>query len=229
MYLWVVLTTFLAMLAAYVLPIRSDTEELVNVPIAQTKLTQMVMKQRAGQRLIKYNSYPFYGTKEGREVNFSYGEWDVSDYLPWEFVDNDDYVTAMYCVNEDTPTEMAEDCIKTSADPKIRWLVTVGPIPERWQNVNLTDDGNSSLMSAEMGAALRNMVTANEMVGYVAAGDSNKFYIDGSESKRQNENMLYIVNYQGDAYEIPEIVADDVVSSCLSAYNGLCMAYVSKY
>ncbi len=228
MYLWVVLTTFLAMLAAFVLPIRGDTDELVNVPIAQTKLTQMVMKQRAGQKLIKYNSYPFYSTKEEREVGFSSGEWDVSAYLPVGFEDNDEYVTAMYCAEAESPTVPIDNCKKTAAEPRWRWLVTTGPIPERWQNVNLTKDGNSNLMSAEMSAALRNMVTSSEMAGYVAAGDSDKFYIDGSELKRQNEDMLYVINYQGDAYEIPEIVANNAVGDCLGAYDGLCMVYISR-
>jgi hypothetical protein len=43
MYVWVVLATYLAMIAAYVLPIRSDTEKSVVVPVAQLIILQTMI------------------------------------------------------------------------------------------------------------------------------------------------------------------------------------------
>ena len=53
MYIWLVLATFLAMIAAYFLPIRQDTQDILTVPVAQAKIVQLVAAQRAGLEYMK--------------------------------------------------------------------------------------------------------------------------------------------------------------------------------
>ena len=44
MYLWLVLSTFLAILAGYTLPMRSDSSEKMDVPVASAYIMKMEVK-----------------------------------------------------------------------------------------------------------------------------------------------------------------------------------------
>ncbi len=218
MYLWVVLTTFLAMIAAYLLPIRNDMQKAVTVPVAQAKIMQLIVKQKAGIQFMKENAYPYYSTEEERKVNYSSGEIDVSDYLPYGFINNEDYVTAIYCMNEElTQILTGEDACRKTDDEKIfRMLITYGAIPERWLTI-IPDDGKYTIRpSVDILDALRKQFGTQEMVGYVVAEGSN----------------LFVVNYEGTKFEIPSPIAENTgmgyygIKDCLNDY-GTCLAYMS--
>ena len=218
MYLWVVLTTFLAMIAAYLLPIRSDTQKAVNVPVAQAKMMQMAVKQKAGILFMKENAYPYYSTEEERKVNYSSGEIDVTDYLPPGFINSEDYITAVYCMDEDmTQILTGEDaCQKTDDEKKMRMLITYGAIPEKWVTISETDGNYSVRPSADMMEALRQQFGTKEMVGYVV----------------QEGSGFFVVNYEGTRFEIPRPVVENTgmgyygIVDCLNDY-GSCLAYMS--
>lgn len=231
MYLWVVLTTFLAMLAAYVLPIREDTQKMLTVPVAQAKLSQMVVKQNAGKEYMKRNSWPYWGNAENeyaRRVNYHSGEIDVEacpgdsnnpSCLPVGFVNNEDFVTAVYCMNENLTSinSGADDCRKSEAVKNKRLLITYGAIPERWQTIDVDDAGNYTVIpSPDMMSALREQFASRIMAGYVES--------DGGR--------LYIVNYERTRYEIPTPVANDAsvvaysVRDCVNDYQS-CLAIMA--
>ena len=73
MYLWVVLATFLAMIAGYYLPLRHDTQDIVNVPVAQAKLVQMSAQHKLILTWLKQQAYPYkcYIKKNGGWTNSS--------------------------------------------------------------------------------------------------------------------------------------------------------------
>ena len=58
MYLWLVLATFLAMIAGYYLPLRHDTHDVINVPVAQASLIQMIAQHKIAKKWIIGESYP---------------------------------------------------------------------------------------------------------------------------------------------------------------------------
>lgn len=218
MYVWVVLTTFLAMIAAYFLPIREDTQKIINVPVAQAKMMQMVVKQKAGIQFMKENAYPFFSNETEKKVNYTSGEIDVAPYLPHGFVSNEDYVTAIYCMDEAlTQIKTGEDaCRKVEGEKIMRLLITYGAIPERWQSISVEEGGYHVRPSADLMEALRGHFGAKEMVGYVI-NESGK---------------LYIVNYENTRFEVPQPVADNIgmghygIKDCLNDYK-TCMAYMS--
>ena len=222
MYLWVVLTTFLAMLAAYVLPIREDTQKMLTVPVAQAKLSQMVVKQSAGKEYMKRRSWPFYGDASNeyeRRVDYHSGEVNVTEHLPVGFENNEDFVTAIYCMNEALTSinAGADDCRKSEAIKNKRLLITYGAIPERWRTIDADD--NSVMPSPDMMGALREQFASRIMAGYV----------------EEDGGRLYIVNYERTRYEIPAPVANDTANShgvhytvrnCVNDYQS-CLAIMS--
>ena len=211
MYVWVVLATFLAMIAAYVLPIRPDTEKSVVVPVAQAKLVQMAAMQKAGSQHIKRNSWPFFGTELGREVNFNNGVVDVSTYLAESNVVNTgEFVTGIYCLTDDqTALRTGTDaCRKMFEDTFVRVLITYGPIPEKWRRYVQDGADYKAVPSNDMMNALRMHYTQYDMAGYAI----------------ERSGQYYIVNYEGTEYEVPTVVAGYGLSECISNNNGSCLA-----
>ena len=225
MYIWVVLTTFLAIIAAYILPVRPDTEEMVTVPVAQARIMQMLVRQQAGIQYLKERAWPYFSNRIDKDVNYMSGELDVAAYLPHGFVNNNEYVTALYCMNEEMTTINAGStagCKKSYEQKVVRLLMTHGAIPEKWQvisDVVSNADGSVTdfgvVPSAEMIQALRNHFGTYEMVGYVVE-DGGKFYI---------------VNYEGTRFDVPDVVVDSTVvdwslKACMEEYK-TCLAYMT--
>ena len=204
------------MIAAYFLPVRQDTQELVVVPVAQAKLLQMTAKEEAGVLYMRENGYP-YTTDDLWAVSYTSGRIDddvLSNYLPFGFVNNEEYVTAIYCMDKDmTTVQTGEDgCYKSDENKVQRMLITYGPIPERWRVVS--DEGDV-VPSMDLMQALRVQFVVKEMVGYVVE--------EGGE--------LYVVNYEGTKYKVPQPVANNMgmshygLKDCLNDY-GTCLAYM---
>ena len=112
MYLWMVLATLLAALAAYVLPLRNDMVGMVDTPVAQAMMIQMVAKHKAGLDYMKYHGYPYAcpaahtyseadkSCAEQNMVTYSAGDADeLSDpFLPHGFTDNPNYHNEIRCL-----------------------------------------------------------------------------------------------------------------------------------
>lgn len=219
MYVWVVLTTFLAMIAAYILPIREDTDKLVNTPVAQARLMQMVVKQKAGKQYMKENQKPYKNEIEYETGKIDAGE--MTDYLPHGFINNDEYTTVIYCLNEDmTEIRAGENaCRKVGSETVVKVLITYGPIPEKWQAIFAEGEGEGVTYdikpSQDMINAFRSHFGVTEMVGYTIVEDG----------------LIKIVNYEGTKFDVPEKIANDTeysgysLSKCIDEYT-TCLAYM---
>lgn len=224
MYIWVVLTTFLALIAAYVLPVRPDTQEVLTVPVAQARIMQMLVRQEAAKQYMKEQEYPYFSTESERKVNYATGELndELVAYLPHGFVDNDDdYVTALYCMNEGMSeiTTGTEGCRKTDVLKRKRMLLTYGKIPEKWALMsNISEDGTDYkiMPSPDLMQAFRNHFGNRNMVGYTI----------------QESGKTYVVNYEGRKFEVPQVIMNDTtivtwpLSQCISEYKS-CLVYMS--
>ena len=219
MYIWVVLTTFLAMIAAYILPIREDTDKLVNTPVAQARLMQMVVKQKAGKQYMKENQKPY-----KNEIEYETGKIDaaeMADYLPHGFINNDEYTTVIYCLDEDMATIRAGEgaCRKVGSETVVKVLITYGPIPEKWQAIFAEGEGEGVTYdikpSQDMINAFRSHFGVTEMVGYTIVEDAS----------------IKIVNYEGTKFDVPAVIANDTEHSsyslreCIDEYT-TCLAYM---
>lgn len=60
MYMWLVLSTFLAILAGYALPIRSDIAEKKEVPVAAAHIMKMAIKHRIAKKYVESYTWPNY-------------------------------------------------------------------------------------------------------------------------------------------------------------------------
>ncbi len=220
MYLWVVLATFLAALAAYVLPLRNDMDKVVDTPVAHAMMMRMVVKHKAGLKYMEQNGYPYACpggtlTDDCRIKNLvTYGSGVLSNtsldaYMPFGFVNDTDYVDEIRCVyntgDEANPNyQAAVDCNTGSGDNQVlRALLTYGPIPERWLAVNET----TVKPSGDLTTAMRKHFGTNQMAGYVV----------------QKSGANYIRNFEGKDFLIPSQFTS-LNTACASR---ACFAYVS--
>ena len=231
MYMWLVLSTFLAILAGYSLPMRSDTPEKVNVPVASAHMVKMVINHRSALRYAKKLKWPYYcaavgadGTAEACEKNnrigFSAGEVDVADIsanIPEGFSHSDSYKSQIFCYNEDGTS--TDDCSEAEGVSKMKVLITYGDLHEKWI-------ASQSLVAA--GGADRPVVTPNEDM--ITAFSKHFGYDEFVGYVREEEGNVDIINYQGiSKFEIPEDMWNEMFGSgmCNNKYNGSCIAYAS--
>ena len=222
MYIWLVLATFLAMIAAYFLPIRQDTQDILTVPVAQAKIVQLVTAQRSGLEYMKEHDWPYFGDEVTRPVDYVTGELaadDLTPYLPIGFILNANYITAIYCMDADGENIKtgADSCQKDENNKTNRLLITFGAIPEPWQNYVRNGDEYVIKPSPDMLQGLRNHVGPKEKIGYTQK--------DGDD--------VYIVTYENEKFQIPQPVAADTgvirytISNCIDDYE-TCLAYMTQ-
>lgn len=220
MYIWVVLTTFLALIAAYFLPIRPDTQEMLTVPVAQARVMQMLVKQEAAKRYMEERAYPFFSTETERKVDFATGELNVENYLPKGFINSEEYITALYCMNEGmTVINTGTDgCYRGNGIKTERLLMTYGRIPEKWSIISNISSGGGDydiIPSPDLMQALRRHFGKREMVGYTI----------------EEGGKTYVVNFEGRKFEVPQKVMNDEIvtwtlKDCIDEYKS-CLVYMS--
>ena len=232
MYMWLVLSTFLAILADYSLPMRADTPEKFNIPVSSAHIAKMLIKHRSALNYAKQSKWPYYcqGEAEGaivdtceesKQTRFLPGiiqDEYIADYAPEGFSIITDYLAEIMCLNADG-TE-ADDCITDSANPKTRYLFTYGDLHEKWLSSN-------SLVAGE-GSSDKPIVTPSE---YVIKAFSEYFgYDEYAGYVKEDEDGAHIINYQGlKVFTIPQEMWSVMEgrSNCNINYNGSCIAYVS--
>lgn len=224
MYVWVVLATFLAMIAAYFLPVREDMRDRVDIAVAQAKLVQFSVKQQAAQEYLIEAAWPYCKNANGTEVPGCNGTSMVvgyqtgvitdavlSNYLPTGFVNDPDYVTAVYCMNK------AQSSLRTGAGScnytpdTSRMLMTYGPIPSKWRQY----DSHGQLLRPTMDflRAMREFFGSEAMAGYTTMSGGS----------------LGIANYQGTFFPIPSPMVSALswsLKQCVTE-NGVCLAYMT--
>lgn len=232
MYMWLVLSTFLAILAGYSVPMRSDAPEKMNVPVASAHMVKMVIKHRIALKYARNKKYPFYcenpsaGTAcpNSQKIGFTAGLVEASDVTNFINADlgytfnNDDYLSEIFCFDDDDTT--LGDCTEFDDKAQKRYLITYGDLHEKWLSSNsLVAAGGGGAKpivtpNEDMIKAFREHFGYDEFVGYVVENGSNR----------------NIINYQGrNIFTIPPAIWSVMDGSgiCNKKYNGSCIAYVS--
>lgn len=223
MYIWVVLVTFMTLLYAFNLSVRGDERRLAVEPLAEAEVSRFAIHHRMGQQYIREHSPKSDSNPvgvEGDRITYDKGildyETDLADYAPFGFQvkpydagENEGYKTEVYCaVDGDWSTE-AQNC---AADGVVRFLVTYGPIPERWLNHNSGTPNNDFLN------ALQNIFEIDNTIGYATETSSGpyKMQLQGRE-----DNVLYL----------PNLVVDSGGFSQICSCSGCrrCLVYFTSY
>ena len=226
MYLWVILATLLAALAGYILPLRSDMVNVVDTPVAQAMMIQMVVKHKAGLKYMERNGWPFacpagvtqQVCEEQGMVSYAAGdavEAGCADYITFGFVNNASYTNEIRCLcnlgSEEAPNyTVASNCNTGCTNngvtyPVLRALLTTGPIPERW----LLLDGGTPKPSGDLTTAMRKHFGYHQMAGYIVKSGSN----------------YYIRNFEGTDFLIPSAFVN---KNCIDNANNLaCFGYLT--
>lgn len=165
MYIWVVLATFLAMLASYSLSIRSDMREVTIEPVAEAVLGKFIAQHEAAYQYVKYKKYPY--TAGRKIVNYQPGviaEVDIIKEMPKGYNLSGNYSSQIFCTNPEMTIAYANQAACNDKNNH-RLLVTYGAIPTKWTNLysNENQIPNKDFMSA-----MRRIVNAGENMGYTA-------------------------------------------------------------
>ena len=212
MYIWVILATFLAMLASYSLSVRPDMREVSVVPMAEAALGKIVSMHRAAKNYVKHHKRPFCGQDEsGENIKICYDGWNTSSnidisyaldgYKTYGVVLDDAYTSKIYCM---TPSL---DTITTSCDCEAegcrRMVVTFGKIPSRWLNL----DAETPRPTGDFTNAMRNMVNAGEQFGYMALASEEE--IEDTENNPSGSEVRLMDRKGSGGMFIPKAVLDD--------------------
>lgn len=232
MYLWVVLATFLAALAAYVLPLRSDMTNIYDTPAAQAMLMQMVVKHKAAAEYMLRRTWPYYceaGQKIDEDCLTSYkvdyipsilSDNDVAEYLPFGFVNNANYTNVIRCVyntgTEENPIfNEKSDCNDDDENNKVlRGLLTYGQIPERWIEF---DENDQAFPSKDLEIAMRKHFGRYQMAGHLVK--------EGDECRNEAGKYCYVQNFEGRRFLIPASFYNQTFQNTCS--SGACFVYLS--
>ena len=235
MYMWLVLSTFLAILAGYSLPMRSDAPEQLNVPAAEAHLTKLLINHRIAQEYIKHKSWPNY-CEDGdiadchitKRIGYAGGsdfdkslleEYITGNYVTNGFAISDEFNINILCLNDDGSE--ATDCKNVEGNEKKRYLFTYGDLLEKWlssSNLHNSEEGGATpvvLPNEDILKALSQKFGDSYLVGYVLEGESEQ----------------YLINHKGQQiYTIPPAVWSEMYASgiCNIKYNGSCIAYISE-
>lgn len=235
MYLWLVLSTFLAILAGYSLPVRMDIEEKKDLPVASAYLHRMIVNHKTAMEYVKKNKWPYYcggivpgdgeiltSCSEVDKIGYTPGVISADDIVGYELVDfvfdENNYISEIFCSNEDG-TE-SDNCINESGNVKKRYLVTYGDLYDGW------------IMHKELDvtpvAGTRQKVTPRDeilkVMGDIFPLDATVGYV------MEDSGNAYILNSRGQSvFTFPAWMWNAVYGSdmCNKRFNGSCIAYLS--
>ena len=234
MYMWLVLSTFLAILAGYSLPTRSDLSDQKDVPMAAAQVHRMIINHKTSLEYVKSRKWPYFcggvdvssgvtieicenSDRIGYEADVITSEM-VEDFKHESFVyDEENYVSRIFCLNEDD-TE-AEDCLHVEGNDKKRFLVTYGDLHEKWISANdLTSSGGSGRLVVmpreDLLKGLGENFAHDTLAGYV----------------REDDEGVHIINSWGTkVFTLLPWMWEYILSSdkCNEKFNGSCIIYMS--
>jgi len=222
MYLWVMIATLLAAMAAYILPVRNDMQKVVDEPVAETVVAKFLAQHIAGENFMTLHSAPYVGAcqtnpdgedckqeKRDRYVDYRPTDWvitldenkDRTAYLPTGFLSDDSYKSRIKCFVQEN-MEPIDGCY--DPDRKIvHYLLTFGPIPQQW----LYKVGDEWRPTSDIQEVLRKKFTKNTHVGILRV-DDDKYYIHNFNDDDDND------------FEIPDGFLDSnpCEATCCFAY-----------
>lgn len=237
MYLWVVLATFLAALAAYVLPLRSDMTNVVDTPVAQAMMMKMVVKHKAGREYMLVNTWPHWcdgavssatepakqqcahlsktGCNNGILADNLLDRASCPTCLPLGFVNDASYRNVIQCVCN-TGTESAP-VYKSTASCNSGCSQADGSISPTLRALLtygpipkrwLVKDGDWWKPSGDLSTAMRKHFGSSQIAGYLV----------------QKSGAYYVRNYEGSDFLIPTQFEHYLDAQCNTSP---CFAYLS--
>ena len=222
MYIWVVLATFLAMLASYTLSMRADIRKVAVEPMAEAEIAKLVSKHRAAGRYIYYNSPPNTPAEQVTFVPGIISDANIEGEMSSVTINDKNYTSQIFFMNKEWTTAYtnASDCDRVDTS---KMLVTYGPIPYRWLNLNYEDVDvpNSDFMNA-----MRNTVSGGWRFGYTAEIDP------ATEDVTENSSgsPMRIITRDGELYVPLAIVNnDDFKKVCNVSSGQTCLIYLSGF
>ena len=168
MYIWMILATFMVILAAFNLSPRADIEKVQLAPLAEAAVTKFLAQHNAAveyaTRVSKGEGFPDSVTQL---TGCNNGTGDLCDYLPmgYKYVENA-YYSSVYCLNgheKDTDGNITKRAGQEAVDcaTGVRYVITFGRVPQRWKNVS------TQKILAPYYTALRSKIPAQSTGGVV--------------------------------------------------------------
>lgn len=195
MYLWMILATFMAILASFGLSYRADMREITISPKAETVVARIVQKQKAAIKYVYDNSPPEKGMLRPAYVQGRIDDDDLTGYLPYGFNDDGKFISYIYCIDSrsentgfDTPSAGCGE------DYTISYLITYGCVPERWRLLS-TGGPNMDLLTV-----MRKYMDYGNNFGYAEISDN-------PPADDLNTTMR-IVGKEGTGTQIPQYIID---------------------
>lgn len=241
MYLWVIIATFIAALAALGTSLRPDINHLYVEPQAQTIVTKIYTQH---QGMVKY-AYKNNSNGENNRASFTQGEWKPSDhkgYLPYGFKANSGvarFTSKIYCLDKDSPTRssLPSSCMDMS-DPENPtesttenccaasgvsvYLVTFGRVPQKWKNVR-TGKPSSALLNA-----MKDSLGYINGFGYVIDSASYQDNEGGNKYNTLGTEKGILGQGTRPYYSIPEYIINDSDFQNVCGANNYCLIYMSS-
>lgn len=219
MYIWVVLATFLAILASYTLAPRADYRQLAVEPQAEAALSSVVTKHQAARDYVRFRKKPY--TANPAIVEYAPGilnDGDLAEYAYFGHEISDQFISQIFCMNE-TMTVAYSDSSACSVRKNKKMVVTYGPIPMRWRNMTAdTEQPNEDLMNA-----LRNTVDGGTFFGYTVTA----FHADSI--RNISGSNVQIVDRDRDDIFVPKAIVNDTnfKKECDLSRGFSCLVYLS--
>lgn len=216
MYVWVILATFLAMLASYTLSIRPDIREVTVEPLAEAQIERLVSKHKAGLAYVAdHTPLPDAPTKQVTYVpNKQIAENEIDSYFSLQINDKN-YESWIFCSSKADRSKLYTTSAGCDLEDASRFLVTMGPIPPRWINL-VTGTPNNDYMNA-----MRRVAGTRLGLGYADDSEGMIASINNKTNsewivKNQTNGMVFI------PYAITKFARFKTVCE-----NEICLIYIS--
>ena len=227
MYIWVILATFLAMLASYTLAVRPDMRSVTVEPVAEAVLGPIIVQHKAAKKYVKYRKFPY--SVDRKKVEYMVGIVDkgkIEEEAPHGFILGDEYVSQIFCMDPTFSTAYAHNASSNPCDviENRRMLITYGPIPSRWMSLSSgMPRPNLDLMNA-----MRSIVNVGERLGYIAP--ANAADISVSEDNPSGSDMRLVDRDGVRTNFVPKAIVNDpnFKAKCDLSKNWGCLVYMSN-
>ena len=238
MYLWVIIVTFLAVLATLGTSLRSDIKEIYVEPQAEVVVNKLFIQHRG---LMKYALQAEHD--EGDELRD--GSWEPNThkaYFPHGFNVNGQFKSKIYCLDQsgNKPSECQagpggepaaiENCCQVPN--RVLYLMTYGKLPPKWR------EKKTSLPRPELLNAMRHNGGQVQGMGVLDSYEHSRSICGELICHYYTDHWGVVHHGFSQFYGIPDSIAEgdgDFKSQCIKSNSdgtyssNYCLMYVSKY
>jgi len=228
MYIWVVLATFLAILASYTLSPREDVRKLTVEPLAEVYIAKMVTQHEAALSYVNYRKKPYTTTNRNEFAPIALDKGllnndldDTENYFPVGHSYTGEFFSKIYCMDETAENALSivnvPDACQNKKNKKA--VVTFAPIPLRWLNTHVDPERpNVDFLNA-----MKNTVHGGIIFGYIAKTE------DTTSVKNISHSPVLLINRDNEENYIYKAIADDsdFREMCNVDEGNICLVYQS--